>query len=389
MDRLPDADYDALIIGARVAGASLALLLGQRGHRVLLVDRDRFPSDTLSTHFMGVRAVPLLARLACLDALEGSGFRRITRARTWVEDCLFEGPIGRRAPTPCAAPGYPRCAAGRARHRDRQCHLPRADDRDRARHGRGGRSSAHGWRRVGGGEVRCARSSIGADGKDSRVAAWVGADAVSRGFGAFAPPTMPMSRVRAAAGTSPRALLRRGAHGADLPDATGRGLPGARRAPGRFRHLPRRPARHLRGASITRLAGDGRAACEARRWKGRCGARAASTTFPAALRPRLGADGRRRLPERSLHRHRDRRRAQSVVLAGRCPRRHLRGADWDATMSAFKQRRDAALLPSYHATLQFTQQRDTARRRPRLGPARRFPTRSSAACSRRGFRRRC
>ena len=44
-------DYDVIIVGARVAGSSLAILLGRQGRRVLLVDRDPFPSDTLSTHF--------------------------------------------------------------------------------------------------------------------------------------------------------------------------------------------------------------------------------------------------------------------------------------------------------------------------------------------------
>src|SRR3954454_2125468 len=85
--------YDVLIIGARVAGASLALLLGQRGWRVLLVDRDRFPSHTLSTHYMGPQAVPLLAQLGVLEDVEAAGFRRITRARTYVGDCLLEGPV--------------------------------------------------------------------------------------------------------------------------------------------------------------------------------------------------------------------------------------------------------------------------------------------------------
>ena len=87
-------DYDALIVGSRVAGASLALLLGERGHRVLMVDRDAFPSDTLSTHFMARNGVVALERLGVLADVEAAGFRRITRARTWVEDLLFEGPAG-------------------------------------------------------------------------------------------------------------------------------------------------------------------------------------------------------------------------------------------------------------------------------------------------------
>jgi 2-polyprenyl-6-methoxyphenol hydroxylase-like FAD-dependent oxidoreductase len=42
--------YDVVIVGARVAGATLAALLGRLGLRVLLLDQARFPSDTLSTH---------------------------------------------------------------------------------------------------------------------------------------------------------------------------------------------------------------------------------------------------------------------------------------------------------------------------------------------------
>lgn len=45
-------EYDALIVGGRAAGASLAMLLARQGRRVFVADRDEFPSDTLSTHFM-------------------------------------------------------------------------------------------------------------------------------------------------------------------------------------------------------------------------------------------------------------------------------------------------------------------------------------------------
>ncbi len=44
--------YDAIVIGARVAGSPLGMLLARQGHRVLVVDRDTFPSDTLSTTFL-------------------------------------------------------------------------------------------------------------------------------------------------------------------------------------------------------------------------------------------------------------------------------------------------------------------------------------------------
>lgn len=93
MSRKGNVEVDVLIVGARVAGASLAALLAQHGHRVLMVDRDRFPSDCLSTHFMVPEHVGLLAELGVLADVEAAGFRHITRSRTWVDDCLLEGPL--------------------------------------------------------------------------------------------------------------------------------------------------------------------------------------------------------------------------------------------------------------------------------------------------------
>src|ERR1700754_3274157 len=42
--------WDVVIVGARVAVASTALLLARAGLKVLVVDRARRGSDTLSTH---------------------------------------------------------------------------------------------------------------------------------------------------------------------------------------------------------------------------------------------------------------------------------------------------------------------------------------------------
>ena len=44
--------YDAIVVGARCAGAPLAMLLARRGARVLLVDRASFPSDIPHGHFI-------------------------------------------------------------------------------------------------------------------------------------------------------------------------------------------------------------------------------------------------------------------------------------------------------------------------------------------------
>lgn len=37
--RAPEAQYDVVIVGGRPAGASLAARLGERGRRVLVIDR--------------------------------------------------------------------------------------------------------------------------------------------------------------------------------------------------------------------------------------------------------------------------------------------------------------------------------------------------------------
>lgn len=52
--------YDAIVIGARCGGAPVAMLLARRGHRVLLVDRATFPSDTMSTHGIPFRGLAKL-----------------------------------------------------------------------------------------------------------------------------------------------------------------------------------------------------------------------------------------------------------------------------------------------------------------------------------------
>lgn len=173
-------DYDAIIVGARVAGSSLAILLGRQGKRVLLVDRDCFPSDTLSTHLLQAPAVEMLDKLGVLADVESSGLRRLGRLRTYLGDVVIEGPL--------RAPGtYALCA-----RRDR---LDMALIRQAvSRHGAELREQTrvHGltWEdgRVTGVELQTsgdlrravrARVVVGADGKYSKVASWAGAERYS------------------------------------------------------------------------------------------------------------------------------------------------------------------------------------------------------------------
>jgi menaquinone-9 beta-reductase len=61
-------ECEVLVVGSRIAGATIAALLGEAGRDVILVDRATFPSSTLSTHFFrGAMGVAALRRLGVLD----------------------------------------------------------------------------------------------------------------------------------------------------------------------------------------------------------------------------------------------------------------------------------------------------------------------------------
>ena len=76
---MSDRDYDAIVIGARCAGSPTAMLLARKGHRVLLVDKATFPSDTMSTHLVHPPGVAALERWGLLDRLEATGCPPVER----------------------------------------------------------------------------------------------------------------------------------------------------------------------------------------------------------------------------------------------------------------------------------------------------------------------
>ena len=65
--------YDAVVVGARCAGAATAMLLARRGMSVLLFDRDRAGADTLSTLAMMRAGVLQLQRWGLLDQVRAAG----------------------------------------------------------------------------------------------------------------------------------------------------------------------------------------------------------------------------------------------------------------------------------------------------------------------------
>src|SRR5215213_1787072 len=62
--------YDVIVVGARVAGSSTAMLLARKGFKVLLLDRATFPSDTLSTHQVQLPGVARLKHWGLLDRVD-------------------------------------------------------------------------------------------------------------------------------------------------------------------------------------------------------------------------------------------------------------------------------------------------------------------------------
>jgi flavin-dependent dehydrogenase len=176
--------YDAVVIGARAAGAATAAFLARAGLRVLAVDRGAYGTDTLSTHALMRAGVLQLARLGVLERIAAEGTPPVRRTVFHYEDGPLDVPI--RAKDGVGALFAPRrtlldrvlvdaaaSAGACVRHRVRLAELLRLADG-----------------RVGGvrlvdedGAARAVRAGIviGADGLRSTVAALVAAPVTCRG----------------------------------------------------------------------------------------------------------------------------------------------------------------------------------------------------------------
>jgi 2-polyprenyl-6-methoxyphenol hydroxylase-like FAD-dependent oxidoreductase len=163
--------YDVIVSGARCAGSPTALLLARRGHRVLLVDRATFPSDTVSTHLIHPPGIDALGRWGLLEALAATGCPAVT---TYNFDF---GPIALSG-----SPGTAYCP--RRTVLDKLLVDAAADAGAEVREGftvgevlvdNGRVAGIRGHDRGGHTVTERARVVVGADGKHSRVAAAVGA----------------------------------------------------------------------------------------------------------------------------------------------------------------------------------------------------------------------
>jgi flavin-dependent dehydrogenase len=78
-------DYDAVVVGASLAGCATAIQLGRSGARVALVEKSPDPNafKRICSHFIQASAVPALERLELLDPIVAAGGIR-SRMRAWT-----------------------------------------------------------------------------------------------------------------------------------------------------------------------------------------------------------------------------------------------------------------------------------------------------------------
>lgn len=78
-------NFDVVIVGGRVAGSTLASLLGAGGFKVLLLERATFPSDTLSTHVIYGDSFGIWQRIGAWDAIERLDSAKL-KGISWIRD---------------------------------------------------------------------------------------------------------------------------------------------------------------------------------------------------------------------------------------------------------------------------------------------------------------
>jgi flavin-dependent dehydrogenase len=86
-------DFDAVIVGASLAGCATAILLGRQGARVALVEKQPDPAafKHVCSHFIQASAVPTIERLGLLEPIVAAGGVR-SQVRAWTRWGWIEAP---------------------------------------------------------------------------------------------------------------------------------------------------------------------------------------------------------------------------------------------------------------------------------------------------------
>lgn len=64
--------FDVIVVGGSVAGAPTATHLARKGHKVLVLEKDHFPRDANSTHFIWPRGMSYLNRLGVAEQVRAA-----------------------------------------------------------------------------------------------------------------------------------------------------------------------------------------------------------------------------------------------------------------------------------------------------------------------------
>lgn len=90
------ADYDAVIVGASLAGCATAIQLGRSGLRVAVVEKQPDPQafKRICSHFIQAGSVPSIERLGLLERIEAAGAMR-PQAHMWTRWGWVEAPAER------------------------------------------------------------------------------------------------------------------------------------------------------------------------------------------------------------------------------------------------------------------------------------------------------
>ena len=169
---------DAIVVGARCAGAAAATALARAGRSVIVLDRVRFPADTISTHLLFPSGVAELARVGALERVRALGappLRTALVGGAGVEASATFAPVDgidhalcvRRPGLDAALVATARAAGADVREGERVTELLWSGDR------------VSGVRCEDGSELH-APLVVGADGRRSTVARLVGADSPYR-----------------------------------------------------------------------------------------------------------------------------------------------------------------------------------------------------------------
>lgn len=88
---MANSQYDAIIVGARPAGASMAALLAGGGWRILLTDRVTFPKPTLSCPIYFGNTFDALKRIGMMEKVDAIGAPKLLHYQVEIDDIHLRG----------------------------------------------------------------------------------------------------------------------------------------------------------------------------------------------------------------------------------------------------------------------------------------------------------